>query len=110
MSEDLQTVHMADGCAIKVKILGDDGSDKPLMIAVQGAPGLSTHGEPAAQFGFFADTFRVLVADMRGSGASDKKGPYSHDRWTQDLEELRCDIPTFNSFCWSSKLELTCIM
>jgi hypothetical protein len=39
MAEELQTVHMSDGCAIKVKIIGD-GPGKPLMIAHHGAPGV----------------------------------------------------------------------
>jgi proline iminopeptidase len=79
---------MSDGCAIKLKILGDVPG-KPLLIAHHGASGLCTHKEPAAQFGAFADTFRVLVFDSRGSGNSDKKRPYTHQRWTQDIEELR---------------------
>ena len=100
MAADLQTVHMSDGCAIKVKILGD-GPNKPLVIAHHGAPGLSTYMEPAAQFGFLADIFRVLVYDMRGSGESDKNRPYTHKQWTQDVEELRYlinDQPGFGYF------------
>ena len=93
MTDHLQTVHMSDGCAIKLKILGDE-PNKPLMIAIHGAPGLSTLGEPAAQFGAFADKFRVLVPDMRGSGSSDKKRPYTHKQWVQDIEELRYCEPT----------------
>ena len=87
-TEELQVVHMSDGCAIKLTILGD-GPGKPLMIAHPGAPGLSTHKEPAVQFGALVDIFRVLVFDPRGSGASDKTRPYTHERWTQDIEELR---------------------
>jgi proline iminopeptidase len=33
--------------------------------------------------------FKVLVFDMRGSGQSDKKRPYTHAQWVQDIDELR---------------------
>ena len=88
MAEELQTVHMSDGCGIKTKILGDD-PNKPLMIAVHGAPGLATHGSSEAQFGQFVDQFRVLVFDARGCGTSDQKKPYTHAQWVSDIDELR---------------------
>jgi proline iminopeptidase len=87
-TEELQTVQMSDGCGIKVKILGE-GSNKPLMIAHHGAPGLSTHKEPEVQFSWLAETFKILLFDMRGCGASDKKRPYTHKQWVQDVDELR---------------------
>ena len=89
-TSDLQTVTMSDGCDIKVKLIGDDGANKPLVIAHHGAPGLSTHKEPEAQFSWLTETFKILFFDMRGCGASDKKRPYTHKRWVQDVEELRC--------------------
>jgi proline iminopeptidase len=70
-TEELKIVHMADGCAIKVKLLGWN-SNKSLMIAHHGAPGLSTHKEPEAQLGALADVFRILLFDIRRSGARDK--------------------------------------
>ena len=88
MAEDLTPVRMSDGCTIQAKIIGDDPK-KPLMITVHGAPGLSTHVEPQAAYGVFADKFRVLVFDMRGCGDSDKQRPYTHKRWVEDIEELR---------------------
>jgi pimeloyl-ACP methyl ester carboxylesterase len=45
--------------------------------------------ETEAQFGVFSDLFKVLVFDNRGSGQSDKKRPYTHKQWVQDVEELR---------------------
>jgi len=84
------TVQMEDGVNLHVKIIGDKpNSKKPLLIALHGAPGLSTHAEPEAAFEFLADVFRVLIFDARGSGASDKKGPYTHERWIGDIENLR---------------------
>lgn len=83
-------VQMDDGVHLNVKILGDDPTHaKPLLIGLHGAPGLSTLSEPVASFGFLSDRFRVLVYDARGSGDSDHVGPFDHDRWTKDIENLR---------------------
>ncbi|MBE7156821.1 MAG: alpha/beta fold hydrolase [Rhodospirillales bacterium] len=81
-------VTMDDGAKLWVKVLGDDPG-KPLLIAHHGAPGVSSHLEPEASFGFLADHFRVLVFDARGSGVSDLKEPYSHERWVEDVDQLR---------------------
>jgi proline iminopeptidase len=84
------TDQMDDGVRLHVKVLGNDSkTTKPLLIALHGAPGLSTHAEPEEAFTFLSDTFRVLVFDARGSGASDLTGPYTHDRWIKDIENLR---------------------
>lgn len=88
MAEDLVSVRMSDGCVLKAKIVGD-APGKPLMIANHGAPGLCTHKETLLWCSVFTDKFRLLVFDMRGSGDSDQKGPYTHKRWVEDVEELR---------------------
>lgn len=83
------TVQMDDGIKLHVKLLGDDSPTKPLLIGLHGAPGLFTHAEPEACFSRYASLFRVLVFDGRGSGASDMIGPYTHERWMKDIENLR---------------------
>jgi len=84
------TVQMDDGVHLHVKIHGEEPqTTKPLLIALHGAPGLSTHAEPEASFGHLSGIFRVLVFDARGSGESDLVGPYDHDRWIKDIENLR---------------------
>lgn len=86
------SVTMDDGAKLHVKILGDNNgasSSKPLLISLHGAPGLSTHLEPQASYSFLSSIYRVLVYDGRGSGASDHIGPFSHDRWIKDIENLR---------------------
>lgn len=84
-------VQMSDGAKLYVKILGDASSSpsKPLLIAVHSAPGLSSHEETEAAYSFLQPTFRVLVYDARGSGTSDLQAPYTHARWTADIDELR---------------------
>ncbi|KAK4575332.1 hypothetical protein LTR86_001186 [Recurvomyces mirabilis] len=88
MSSNLQNVTLSDGCVLKVTLLGDEPG-KPLLIANHGSPGMSTYKETEAALACFADIFRVLLFDMRGSGQSDRKGPYSHARWAQDVDDLR---------------------
>jgi proline iminopeptidase len=83
------SVQLSDGAKIKAWILGDDDKSKPLLIAVHGAPGLSSHTEPLAGYSFLADRYRVLIFDLRGSGASDLKGPFKDERWIADVDELR---------------------
>ncbi|OKL58270.1 hypothetical protein UA08_06852 [Talaromyces atroroseus] len=86
----ISKVQMDDGVQLNVKILGEDSMHtKPLLIALHGAPGLSTLAEPVESFGFLSDRFRVLVYDARGSGDSDSIGPFDPDRWTKDIENLR---------------------
>jgi len=90
LSTKTSIVKMDDGVRLNVKVLGEDSkTTKPLFIAVHGAPGLSTSAEPEEAFAFLSDIFRVLVFDARGSGASDLTGPYTHDRWIKDIENLR---------------------
>ncbi|KAK4496717.1 hypothetical protein PRZ48_012700 [Zasmidium cellare] len=89
MATSLQSIKMSDGCTIKAKILNPDDSSKPLLLTCHGAPGLSNHGETALWCSPFTDLFRVLVSDLRGCGTSDQQRPYTHERWTADLDELR---------------------
>jgi len=89
-TETTSTVQTEDGVHLRVKIHDQDSKiAKPLLIALHGAPGLSTLAEPEAAFSFLAGIFRVLVFDARGSGGSDLTGPYTHDRWIKDIEHLR---------------------
>ncbi|MBE3044249.1 hypothetical protein IMZ48_17105 [Candidatus Bathyarchaeota archaeon] len=82
-------VQLSDGATLRVCVLGIEQKDKPLFIALHGAPGLSSHTEPEAAYSFLGDQFRVLVYDARGSGASDLKGPFTDQRWISDVDELR---------------------
>jgi proline iminopeptidase len=77
----------ADGCALVVETAGPP--DGTLLIAHHGAPGLGTRAEPMRAFGALADPLRVLVFDARGSGESDERPPFSHERWVSDVDALR---------------------
>ncbi|OAA72589.1 alpha/beta hydrolase fold protein [Cordyceps fumosorosea ARSEF 2679] len=83
-------VTLSDGAQVLVRLLGEsEDRSKPLLIALHGAPGMSSHLEPENSFGFLASRFRVLVYDARGSGESDPKPPLTDERWIADLDEIR---------------------
>ena len=72
-----------------VKVLGAANKDKPVIIASHGGPGVESHTESQNSFGFLSEHFRVIVYDMRGSGNSVSKGPYTHQQYVDDVEEIR---------------------
>ncbi|WP_246016719.1 alpha/beta fold hydrolase [Micromonospora pisi] len=76
-----------NGNDLEVEVFGAD--DAPVLIAHHGAPGLGSRAEPRATFSPFADTFRVIVFDARGSGASEGQPPFSHEQWVADVDGLR---------------------
>ncbi|MCG5219504.1 alpha/beta fold hydrolase [Streptosporangium sp. KLBMP 9127] len=78
-----------NGNRLNIEVLGDDRPGKPTMVAHHGAPGLGSLGEPRATFGRFADAFRVIVFDARGSGASEGREPYTHEQWVADVDGVR---------------------
>ncbi|KAF5968204.1 proline iminopeptidase [Fusarium bulbicola] len=89
MSEFYTQVQLSDRVKLNVCLLGAENKSKPLVISLHGAPGLSSHTGIKEDFKFLADRFRVLVYDLRGSGDSDVKGPFTDEQWISDLEELR---------------------
>jgi proline iminopeptidase len=76
-----------NGNELAVEVFGDE--DAPVLIAHHGAPGLGSRAEPRATFKPFADTFRVVVFDARGSGESGGNPPFTHEQWADDVEGLR---------------------
>ncbi|MEV6923332.1 alpha/beta hydrolase [Dactylosporangium sp. NPDC051485] len=76
-----------NGNELEVEVFGAD--DAPVLIAHHGAPGLGSRAEPRATFSPFADTYRVIVFDARGSGASEGRPPFTHEQWVADVDALR---------------------
>lgn len=89
MSVSQFTVQANDGAKLQVWLLGGQDTSKPLLIALHSAPGMSSHAETEAAFGFLATKYRVLVYDCRGSGDSDSTAPLTNSRWIADVDELR---------------------
>ena len=63
-----------------------------MLIAHHGGGGIGSTREPKATFGPLADDIRVVVFDARGSGASERKPPFSHAQWAADVDGLRAWI------------------
>ncbi len=76
-----------NGNRLVVEDLGP--KDAPAMIAHHGAPGIGDHTDAEAEFGPYSDTFRVIVFDARGSGASEGSPPLTHEQWAADVDGLR---------------------
>jgi proline iminopeptidase len=89
MSEFYTQVQLSDGVKLNVCLLGAENKSKPLIISLHGGPGLSSHTGIKEDFKFLVNRFRVLVYDLRGSGGSEFKGPFTDEQWVSDLEELR---------------------
>lgn len=89
MSSTEKSITLNDGTNIRVKLLGEEHTDRPLLIALHGGPGLSSLNEPLASFAFLADNLRVLVYDARGSGKSGSQGSLTDEQWISDLDEIR---------------------
>lgn len=77
-----------NGNRLNVAVLGDEPG-RPTMIVHHGAPGLGSMAEPRASFAPFADEYRVVVFDARGSGASQGNPPLTHQQWAADVDGLR---------------------
>jgi proline iminopeptidase len=76
-----------NGSPLEVEVLGPGGA--PVMIVHHGAPGLGSRAEPRTSFGPFADEYRVVVFDARGSGDSGVVPPFTHEQWVADVDALR---------------------
>ncbi|WP_066582166.1 alpha/beta fold hydrolase [Cellulomonas timonensis] len=76
-----------NGARLKLEVQGPE--DAPAMIVHHGAPGLGGRGEPVRSFGPFADEYRVVAFDARGSGESEDRGPFTHEQWVADIEAIR---------------------
>lgn len=75
-----------NGAHLVVETMGPE--DAPAIIVHHGAPGLGSRSEPLRSFGPFADSYRIVTFDARGSGASQDLPPYSHEQWVADIDEL----------------------
>jgi proline iminopeptidase len=76
-----------NGARLVIEELGPE--DAPAIVVHHGAPGLGSRAEPLRSFGPFADAYRIVTFDARGSGSSSDDGPFSHEQWVADIEEIR---------------------
>lgn len=76
-----------NGSGLEVDVQGEP--DAPVLIAHHGGPGIGDRVDLTDAFGAFADRFRVITYDARGSGASAETPPYTHEQWAADIDALR---------------------
>lgn len=68
------------------------GADKPGLITLHGAPGMSSRRNDWEVFQAFTDRFRVVSYDQRGSGASSVTPPFDHGQLTADVDAVRREL------------------
>ena len=56
---------------------------------IHGAPGLGDCRGDIKAFSPLGDKYRLVFMDMRGSGRSEGKPPFTHEQWAADIEEMR---------------------
>jgi len=78
------TVH---DCRIYYEVHGK--ADGDTIFFIHGAPGLGDCRADRKAFAPLEDSYRLVFLDMRGSGRSEEKPPYTHEQWTADIDELR---------------------
>ena len=71
------------------KLFVDVQGEGPAVIGHHGAPGLGSHATPKRALAPLADSHTVITFDARGSGQSEKVGPYTHEQWVADVDAIR---------------------
>jgi proline-specific peptidase len=74
-------------CKIYYEVYGNE--DGKAIFFIHGAPGLGDCRADLSAFKELGDKYKLVLLDMRGSGRSEDKPPYTHQQWTSDIDELR---------------------
>ncbi len=81
-TEDRRPVVTNNGVSLSTAATGEG---RPHVVWLHGGPGMFDYLAPAAR----AVTFGTHVRfDQRGCGRSDRVGPYTLERYLQDVEEI----------------------
>lgn len=76
-----------NGCQIYYEVHGKE--DGKAIFFIHGGPGMGDCRGDIAAFSPLGDEYKLVFLDMRGSGRSEDKPPYTHEQWTADIDELR---------------------
>jgi proline-specific peptidase len=76
-----------NGCQIYYEVHGKE--DGEAIFFIHGGPGMGDCRGDIAAFSPLGDEYKLVFLDMRGSGRSEDKPPYTHEQWTSDIDELR---------------------
>lgn len=74
-------------CKVYYEVLGKE--DGEAIFFIHGAPGLGDCRADLNAFKALGDKYKLVFIDMRGSGRSEDKPPYTREQWTADINELR---------------------
>ncbi|PLR87810.1 alpha/beta fold hydrolase [Bacillus sp. V33-4] len=66
--------------------------DGETIFFIHGAPGLGDCRGDIKAFSALGDQYRLVFMDMRGSGRSEGKPPFTHEQWTSDIEAMRKEL------------------
>jgi proline iminopeptidase len=91
-----------DGCLLWTEQAGDG----PPLVFCHGGPGLWDYFDGVA--GTFADRARTVRWDQRGCGRSERRGPYTIERFIADLDSVRggAERITLLGHSWGATLAL----
>ncbi|MCQ6530424.1 alpha/beta fold hydrolase [Bacillus mycoides] len=76
-----------NGCQVYYEVHGKE--DGEAIFFVHGGPGMSDCRGDIAAFASLGNEYKLVFMDMRGSGRSEGKPPFTHEQWTEDIDELR---------------------
>lgn len=76
-----------NGCKLFYEVQGNEHGH-PIFF-IHGGPGLGDCRADVNTFAPLGDEFKLVFLDMRGSGRSEEKPPYTHEQWIDDIDQLR---------------------
>jgi proline iminopeptidase len=76
-----------NGCQIYYEVHGKE--DGEAIFFIHGGPGMGDCRGDITAFTSLGDEYKLVFLDMRGSGRSEDKPPYTHEQWTADIDQLR---------------------
>ena len=76
-----------NGCEIYYEIHGNEAGET--IFFIHGGPGMSDCRGDVAAFSSLGNDYRLVFMDMRGSGRSESKPPFTHEQWTDDIDAFR---------------------
>jgi len=74
-------------CQLYYEVHGNENGH-PIFF-IHGGPGLGDCRADVHTFAPLGDQFKLIFLDMRGSGRSEEKPPFTHDQWIDDIDQLR---------------------
>lgn len=76
-----------NGCKIYYEIHGNENGET--IFFIHGGPGMGDCRSDIQAFSPLGDEYRLVFFDMRGSGRSETKPPFTHEQWVSDIDEIR---------------------